>query len=960
MEVLHNIHRMDNRIMEIKNLKKLLDRKLSIESKEDVENYMNALDKNFNFLNKKKNNSFFLANSEKLKNCGYKKGRRRSRNSVSSNLSRKGKKNENGKNNNNGGNGNKGGNRNNGGVGDSGDNGNNEGDSDDERHQKMNIGKDGGCDKKKKKKKKGKTNEEGESSENEGNDVEEDGEDEISDEKGKQNEDVKMEGNTTLSTPQTSLEENNEKLVYDHMINIEDDNDEPNVINENASSIREYSLEDSHIKACLSYDKSRYMQITEEEARKIGKKIVSNPFTASSCEDEREDKQSSTTEISYNRTDAINRCIQRQQTKIKLRDVLKELKFKSACNIEYPHTEDHEMSTRNVHDDLEGMDTYKRNSNVDEDYDYQGNKYNSFIKHYVTHVGDFGKNAAKRNLHSVKAHSQLKSPSPTPTQSFGFTHLYKASDGSRELDGTHKKHYNSRYYAEGNSSYEAASSKLNASLSSLRNEHTKKEDCNFGSYMTCSGENNINKYFEENLNCMEQPFKEFRKYIPNHVGYYEKFNYMKAMQTFKNYDCTNAKEFIQNYNCAENMHQFVGENTFENGVDLVKKHVNLENVKKHVNLESVKKRINIRSVKDHINFESLRKHINLEGIVENVQCFDDNYDKLEDVYKNYVNRYVDEVKKTIYEKKEYYARNVNCNYDLISNNLLKTAATNIRHLNSVVVKNKSKFNLYKHKKYIAFNHKKYVGLLNTCYRKRVNYVKKKIEVNKEFLNNYFNACTVDCNNRPMESHELSKNSSFFDYGNIEVNSQEQTSSLNLADMRLHSLFKNSNSSNFARENSNNSSEELKSVDGTYSNNDYDCSSQVNIPCFGKGTNSLKYMKAVLPDNGGEESDIIYDERKKIFFDLNDNAYIHVNGKLYFNAKDKLFYEIEYADEVSYDHVKNGLLKLGSFLLTEKYAPCKMIMKVCSQFNEFMHSFLRVRKYNVYYADKENLVEIIIK
>ncbi|ANQ06748.1 Uncharacterized protein PCOAH_00010700 [Plasmodium coatneyi] len=53
MEVLQNMQRMDRRIMEIRNLRKLVDDELDIDLTGDVGNYMNAL-ANLHILEKKK------------------------------------------------------------------------------------------------------------------------------------------------------------------------------------------------------------------------------------------------------------------------------------------------------------------------------------------------------------------------------------------------------------------------------------------------------------------------------------------------------------------------------------------------------------------------------------------------------------------------------------------------------------------------------------------------------------------------------------------------------------------------------------------------------------------------------------------------------------------------------------------------------------------------------------------
>ncbi|VUZ94006.1 conserved Plasmodium protein, unknown function [Plasmodium vivax] len=1036
MEVLQKMQRMDRRIMEMRNLRKLMDEKLDIDLKGDVGNYMNAL-ANLHILEKKKKNSKLVVSSEELRSCANKKGRRRSRNSVSSSMGGRGRSSENGNSNSNGsGGGSRGSGGGSGGSGGySGGNGDDPDDHDDEEKGTPQSNDDQDSDKPKKEKKEKKKTE-GRESEEEASE----GADELTEEtrddagevtQGKKLEQLKLVGDVQLNVApemgnaQMSAEEAQEKTA-----NTDEDNDIINMINDNASSIREYSFEDSHIKACLSDNNSGVHRISAEEAQKIGKKIVSNPFTTSSCEGEAEEQYAqgdnlgesgtmqkegenfAASQLRRYKTEAINKCIQRQQTKIKLNSVLTELKFKREHHGEYPQGKDsqeHSPPGGDMNDGSEGMPPHNGNSLTNnQQYGSHNNsyeqKYTDFVKHYVTHVGNFYRDVAK---------PQVEKMMNTQSQSFGLKHLYRSA---------------------ADSAYTYGSSEFNRSLStSMQDGDTKREaeNCNFTNYLTCSGDKEINRYFEENMNCMAEPLAEMKKYMPAHLGYYEKFNYSKAMDSIRNYDCTNAKGYLKDYDCVQTARAFVEENSCGGGVarvkehvslEKVKKHVTLENLKRHVTLEKVKQHVTLEKVKQHVNLEKVKQHVNLAGVAKRInirsvaehmnveqlkqrldaegllsaKCFDESYDILGEAYKNYVNRYIQEVKKSLREKKEQYAlnpncnvENANCNAQLMNNGFVKLAAKNIRNLGRVYSKSKNHLHWNKHKRYIVFNHRKYVGLLDTCYKKRVQSVKKKIEVNKKFFNNYFNACTIDCNsNRYMGSNDLSKSAaSLFDYGNIEVNSFEQANSLNLADMRLPSLFKTSASANLQRGNSNAGSEMVGSARGnsqegvsrsigdtggdegedtygdTYGDNYDDADlddEQVNIPCFPQKKNRLKHLKGVLPDSGGVESDIIYDQQKNVFFDFNDNAYVHVKGNLYFNAKDKLFYEIEFADEFSYEKVRKGLFQLGHFLITEKYAPCKLIMRLCTQFNAFMHSFLGVRRYNVFYADRENLVEIIIK
>ncbi|EUD67055.1 hypothetical protein C922_02639 [Plasmodium inui San Antonio 1] len=1095
MEVLQDMQRLDRRIMEIRNLRKLIDEKLDIDLNGDVGSYLNAL-ANFHLLEKKKKNSKLVVSSEELRSCGNKKGRRKSRNSISSNMGERGRKNENRNSNSNGNGGSRDGGRAGGSAGSGGYSGGNgddrdnrdnrdDRDSDDEEKGTPQSDDDQDNDKPKKAKNK-KEGQESEEEKERGGEAAVEGASQLTEEtydyagevtQRKKLEQLKLSGGMQLIvTPemvnaQMSTEEAQEKIA-----NTDEDNDIINMINDNASSIRESSFEDSHIKACLLENNLGVPRISPEEAQKIGKKIVSNPYTATSCEAETDEQyargdtlgesgireggigvngieegdieesgieESGTmqkggedlpgSQLRRYKTEAINKCIQRQQTKIKLNNVLTELRFKSTHQIEYPKGEDSEeqsLSGRDMNDGLNCMKTQEKNSHTNDQQqgsfnDANGQDYTDFVKHYATRAGNFYRDVAK-----PKVEKMMNSQS----QSFALKNPYRnGADLSNLYD-----------------SYE-----FHRSLStSMQNGDTKREadDCNLTNYLTCSGDKQINKYFEENMNCLTNPLAEMKKYIPTHLGYYEKFNYSKALDTIRNYDCTNAKEYVQNYDCVQGARAFVEENICGGGVarvtehvnlenmrkhvslENVRKHVNLENVRKHVNLENVRKHVNLENVRKHVNLESVRKHVNLENVrkhvnLENVkkhvnlaglanrinirsitehinvehlkqrlraegllnaQCFGANYNILGEEYKNYVNKYIEEVKKSLHEQKEHYTQGANCNAHLMNNKFVKLAAKNICNLGNVYPRGKGKFHWNNHKRYIVFNHRRYVRLFDACYKKRVQSVKKKIKVNKEFFDHYFKACTIDFNNdKDMESNDVSRSAaSLFDYGNIEINSLEQGSSLNLSDMRLPSVFNTSGSaSNLQRANSNGDSEMVGSLQGNSkegekrSNGDtgedaygdasadaysdtYDYANvddeEVNIPCFPQRGQRLRHLKGVLPDSGGIESDIIYDQQKNIFFDFNDNAYVHVKGNLYFNVKDRLFYEIEYPDDFSYENVRKGLLQFGHFLVTEKYAPCKLIMRLCTRFNAFMYNFLRVHKYNVFYADRENIVEIIIK
>ncbi|CAA9990207.1 conserved Plasmodium protein, unknown function [Plasmodium knowlesi strain H] len=1052
MEVLQNMQRMDRRIMEIRNLRKLMDDKLDIDLTVDVGNYMNAL-ANLHILEKKKKNSQLVVSSEELRSCGNKKGRRKSRNSVSSNMGGRGRNNGNRNNKSNGNGGRRDGGRAGGSGGYSGGNGDDNNnrddrgdrgdredrddrDSDEEEKETPKNNDDEDSDKPKKVKNK---KEEGESEgADEGGEEASEGVDELTEEtrddagevtQTKDLEQIKLLPDIQLlGAPENLNSQMSEEEAMEKTTNIVEDNDIINMINDNASSIREYSFEDTHIKACLLENNTGVQRLSPEEARKIGKNTVSNPFTASSCAGEtdeqyvrveslgdsavgvinldecdtmqREEENFASSQFKRYKTEAINKCIQRQQTKIKLNNVLDELMVKNPHHVEYPQGENSEENILYEGDKNNGLERENENShphnqqheNYSKNYDQ---KYSDFIKHYVTNVGNFYRDVAK---------PQVEKMMNAQSQSFGLRHLYKSA---------------------GDSSYGYGSSELNRSLSTcMEDGDTKREmdDCNLTNYLTCSGDKEINRYFEENMNCMATPLAEMKKYMPNHLGYYENFNYSKALESLGNYSCTNAKEYLSNYDCVNSARAFVEENscgtrlarlTEQVNLENVRKQVNLENVRKHVNMENVRKHVNMENVRKHINMENVRKHVNLPSMVKrinirsvaerinveqlkqrldaegllNAQFFDGNYNILGDAYRNYVNKYIEEMKKSLHQQKEHYTQNANCNAHFMNNGFVKLAASNLRNLGQAYFKNRKEFNWNNHKKYIAFHHRKYVGLLDECYKRRVQSVKKKIKVNKEFFDNYFRACTIDCNsNSYMGSNDLSRSAiSLFDYGNIEVNSLEQTNSLNIGDMHLPSLFKGSgSSSNLNMVNSSSDSEMVESVYGkseegansrcnrdmateegedaygdTYENVDVD-DEQVNIPCFPQKENRLKHLKSVMADSGGIESDIIYDQKKNIFFDMNDNAYVHVKGNLYFNAKDKLFYEIDYVDDFSYENLRKGFLQMGHFLVTEKYAPCKLIMRLCTQFNSFMYNLLGLRKYNVFYADQENLVEIIIK
>ncbi|SOV75662.1 conserved Plasmodium protein, unknown function [Plasmodium sp. gorilla clade G3] len=740
--------------------------------------------------------------------------------------------------------------------------------------------------------------------------------------------------------------------------------------------MKESNYEDPHLNACLSDSNIDGMNINQNEDELKVKDILSNPFTTSSYNEEIE--KISNIEMHSNKIENISNCIQKKKTQINLNNVLKELKFKSANNIRYPRDNNSDdITERYINDGSDDLDTYKKNSSInDEETDH----YTSFVKHYVTKVGIYN------NMEKNKINFNV------PSQSFGINHLYNMNKGS----------------------YDNNSFQYNKSYSSTTNEEQEKEKSQYEvnkcmnypnincSNINLSYSNMIRNYNEsindQNINCinpninctnlkidcLSESFSKIKKMNLYNSAYYPHCTYSNPLKSIKKYSCTNTKDYINEYNCAKNAKSMLPDLSCFNGVEIMKKHINIDNLKKHVNLENVKKNMNLKNVKKHINLENIKNkinfenvkqrvniknvtdHINIESISKNVECFDNNYyDIFEEAYKNYINKYVNNVKKTIKEKKEYYTKNVNCNYDLINKNLLKVAENNINNLNNMYLKNKSKLQVLNTKKYIAFNHNKYVRFLNSCYEKRINSVKKRIELNKKFLNNYFHACYFECSENTMLSNDISRVSSCPDYQNSnEQYHNKQSSRTNSINSKA-----NINNNSFSHELLNKQTNKTPSNDSQKINNNlssfnsnkqFNSNSEIDISCFNNGVKTFKYMKGVFEDSGGVENEIIYDEEKNMYFDLNDNAYINVRGNLYFNTKDKLFYDIEYIKDISYDNVKNNIFQFGNYLITEKYAPCKIIMKMCSHINQFMYNLLGVAKYDIYYKHKDNLVEIIIK
>ncbi|SPJ09948.1 conserved Plasmodium protein, unknown function [Plasmodium sp. DRC-Itaito] len=735
--------------------------------------------------------------------------------------------------------------------------------------------------------------------------------------------------------------------------------------------MKESNYEDPHLNACLSDSNIDGMNINQNEDELKVKDILSNPFTTSSYNEENE--KMSNIEIHSNKINNISNCIQKKKTQINLNNVLKELKFKSANNIRYPRDNNSDNITEKyINDGSDDLETYKKNSSINDD---EPDHYTSFVKHYVTKVAIY--NNMEKNKFNLN----------TSSQSFGINHIYNMNKNS---------------YNNNNNSFQ-----YNKSYSSTTNEEQEKEkrEYAFNKYMNYPNINcsNINQSYsnmirnynervnDQNINCtnpkidcLSQSFSKIKKMNLCNSAYYPPCTYGNTLKSIKKYSCTNTKDYINEYNCAKNPTSIIPDISCFNGIDIMKNHINIDNIKKHVNLENVKKNIDLKNVKkllnlenitNKINFENVKErvniknvtdHINIESISKNVECFDNNYyDIFEEAYQNYINKYVNNVKKTIKEKKEYYTKSVDCNYDLINKNLLKVAANNINNLNNIYLKNKSKLQVLNTKKYIAFNHNRYLRFLNSCYEKRINSVKKRIELNKKFLNNYFHACYFECSENTMLSNDLlSRESSSPDYLNSNEQYHQKQSSMTNSINSKSNINHNSGSHelfNRTKKNDPKDSQQInKNLSSFNSNKEFNSNSEIDISCFNNSEKTFKYMKGIFEDSGGAENDIIYDEEKNMYFDLNDNAYINVKGNLYFNTKDKLFYDIEYIKDISYDHVKNNLFQFGNYLITEKYAPCKIIMKMCSHINQFMYNLLGVSKYDIYYKHKDNLVEIIIK
>ncbi|ETB58669.1 hypothetical protein YYC_03821 [Plasmodium yoelii 17X] len=1212
MAFLCNVQLFQKGIEEIKLMKKLIYGKIDISAIENEESYMTKLAK-IKLLNEKKKKYNDLATSEKIKSCSSKKGKK-SRSNSSSNGNKKGGKNQDNSNNNQNSENNQ----------SSENNQNGENNQNNENANNGSNGSSNGND----------GSDDGEDKKQNNNFIENDSDNEEEEENQKQKsetneDDNQNENNTEIKNNVHSNEDENlEENVYEqnNMTNLEEENEDDNnnnndnIINRSDSSIKEYSYEDSRIEACIYENiKTGNNQIANDQFNENKKDYYGNPFTASSCEDA---MKMSMENSSFANSNEIN-----QEDKNK---AVKKIKFQDEKNND----------------------------------DKNPPEYSSFIKHYVTNVGPNNKHILKNYMQNF----------PIESQSFGLNRLYNE---------TNSFDYNS--------------------LSSMEN---KKNCCNLQNFCSCFGGNNNNNDDDTNQNKSNNNSKEsFDKYESNeykttksnvsiHPGYYENFNYKNIFNTIKKYDCTNPTNYIQSYNCMKTTQEFIKNHSIEEGIEFIKNNVDFEKIKTNVDIENIarsltmdslkqnlsidiiknridinriSRQLNIRHImskiyiknpKKNIDFQTIQKFIDINQITQNADSFDGSYE-LEDLFADYIQTYVDNIKRTIdiqAMKNNYFNIFQSCNPQLKNTNYIKSAAKSIQTINHMYSNNKLNFNLNEHKKYIVFNQKKSVNLIKSFYSKKSTFVKKKIEVNKKFLNNYFNACVIDCNNNSemLGSNELAQKSfaeyqinksessypeksmdledmrlksffktanyndvqkkqflsgmccggaksgdgseplnnepsltpeqsinledmrlkSFFktaNYNDVEnkkycsgmccggaksidaseplnnepsltpeqsINledmrlksffktanyndvqkkqflsgmccggaksgdaseplnnepSLEPEQSINLEDMRLKSFFKTANyngvqkkqflsgmwcggaKSGDASEPLNNEPSltpeqsinledmrlksffktanyndvqkkqflsgmccggvkrmddetlndepslepeqsinledmRLKSFFKTSNYNDVqkkgffsgmycggaksmnadetldkestvhfdaehseacDCPNnhlkstikhedglETNVTCFSKPNNNLRYMKVVLPNN--EESDIIYDDRKKIFFDLDGNAYAHIVHNLYFNVKDKLIYEIYYVGEINYEQIRNSLIKFGNYMVTEKYAPCKIIMEMCKKFNNLMNNVLGVNKNDTYYLDRENLVEVIIK
>ncbi|CRG93455.1 conserved Plasmodium protein, unknown function [Plasmodium gallinaceum] len=912
MEVLHNVQHINERIPEITNFKISDDQKLSVESKKDVEFYMQALANLYLITKQKKKNSKLLVDSDKYRSCGCKKGRR-SRNSNFSGQNGKGK-NENNKNNN---------------INKNSNNKNNndcydDGSDSDNDEKKNNFNKEEKENDKRKKKKKVKKNRENENSEKEESDEDENINEDDANSENEVEKDINMNENTNLEREIEWMQSSEELKITQKKRKVSniDISGESSINNENSSQ-RYQSYQDSHVNTSISDNTLSLTKTIEANEQKKDKENLdnSNPFTSINYYNEKE--KDIDEKNPFNSNEDLYFCLEKKNTKIKLDNVLKELKLKSAQNIQYPRTnsgnpDDENISNNNTNENLQQIGGYKNRvglNGTNSNLAHNSHNSHSIIHHYVTNVGQINKAPVKRASYNLNRKSQ----------SFGIDRLYNTDNSP----------YGNNISTDFNKFYSCTS---NNEL--LQSREYKKN---------CASNNNENgEYNEEEkvtykcvgggMNFISNPLKHVKKCVPTNNGYYGNYNCVDALKYIRNYNCTNPKQYIKNYNCT-NPKQYIKNYNCTNPKQYIKNYNCIKIVKSAMsdNLCSYK----IKNMKENLNCQKVSK---------NLQRLERNYEKFGDSYKNYINKYLTNVRRTINDKKECCTKNINCNYNFFSNNFCKLASNNCLNLSKVYSRKKSKSK--------PLNNKKYFSFLNECYKNHVNSIKRKIDRNKKFINNYCNACYIDCSNNAITSNELSRKSSCFDYGNIEVNSIGHINSFNEEDMGLKALYK-TNSYNIVRETSN-STASYRSYANINSKNDFGYKLQNGNNCLNTGIKAFKYLKKIVPSYEFAENEIIYDEDKKIFFDLEDNTYIHVKGNLYYNTKDKLFYDIEYVQDFSYGCVKSNIENFYNFMITEKYAPCKIIMKMCSHINEFMYNLLSLRKFELYYKERQNLVEIIIK
>ncbi|CAD2088929.1 conserved Plasmodium protein, unknown function [Plasmodium vinckei brucechwatti] len=596
----------------------------------------------------------------------------------------------------------------------------------------------------------------GEDKEKKNNFIENDSDDEEEEEEQK-NKSIEKDSNNEEEEEEKnkSIENNFDEIQNENNSEITNNghtNEDNNIINRIDSPIKEYSYEDSRIEACIYENiKTENEQINNDKFNENKKDYYGNPFTASSCEDA---MKMSMPNGSFVNSNEINK-----EDKNKTNKVVKKLKFQDEQN----------------------------------DEDNSPPQYSSFIKHYVTNVGDNNKYILKNNIPNF----------PIESQSFEFN---KSSNEMSSVD------YNS--------------------LSSI--EHKKKccnlpNFCNFGGNTNEDKNNNDSK--ESFEKCESNEFKTTKSHASIHPGYYDNFNYKNIFSSLKKYDCTNPTNYLQNYNCMKNTQEFIKNHSIEEGIEFIKNNVDFEKIKTNVDvekiarnltmnslrqnlsvhliknkidIEKISKQLNVRQImskiyiknpKYNIDFQTIKKYIDINQITQNADSFDGSYE-LEDLFTNYIQTYVDNIKHTIdmqAMKNNSYGIFQSCNAQLLNTNYVKAATKSIQTINSMYSKSKSNLSLDDHKKYIAFNQSKSVSLIKSYYTKKATSVKKKIEVNKKFLNNYFNACMIDCSNdsEMLGSNELAQNS-LADYQFSKSGSSYPEKSMDLEDMRLKSFFKTAN------------------------------------------------------------------------------------------------------------------------------------------------------------------------